>query len=131
MRWTSRLAAVDATLIQLAGTPVLAAAPDGPDLDESVALDLIATAMEQDADIVMLPAQRCPEAFFTLRSGLAGAVTLKFANYRQRLAVVGDIAGRLAGSDALRAFVAEANRGDQLWFFSTRDELAARLARAR
>lgn len=119
------------TLVHIAGVPVLAAAPDGPDLGEGVALDLIADAIQHGADIVSVPAQRCPAEFFTLSSGLAGAVAQKFANYRQRLAVVGDISAHLAGSTALRAFVAEANRGDQLWFLASRDELESRLRRQR
>jgi hypothetical protein len=50
--------------------------------------------------------------------------------YRQRLAIVGDISGFLAESSALRAFVTESNRGKDVWFLASRAELGQRLKQA-
>ncbi|MEU0970284.1 DUF4180 domain-containing protein [Streptomyces sp. NPDC005917] len=117
-----------ATLVTLHTTRVLRCAADGPALDgESAALDLVGDAFGQDAELVAVPAERVGAEFFRLRSGVAGAVAQKFANYRLRLAVVGDISRHLAGSSALRDFVYEANRGRQLWFVSDDRELEDRL----
>lgn len=116
------------TLVTLRDVRVLSCAPDGPLLDgERAALDLIGDALGQEAQLVAVPVERIADEFFRLRSGVAGAVVQKFATYRLRLAVVGDISGHLAGSTALRDFVYESNQGDQLWFLTDPGELDARL----
>ncbi|WP_196217995.1 DUF4180 domain-containing protein [Streptomyces blattellae] len=115
-------------LVTLHGVTVLRCAPGGPPLDgESAALDLIGDAGWRGAELVAVPVERVPDDFFRLRSGIAGAIVQKFVNYRLRLAVVGDIARHVAGSQALRDFVYESNRGNQLWFLSGYDDLAERL----
>ncbi|WP_327319941.1 DUF4180 domain-containing protein [Streptomyces sp. NBC_01235] len=115
-------------LVTLHDTRVLRCAPDGPPLDgESAALDLIGDAFGQDATLVAVPAERMGDAFFRLRSGVAGAVVQKFVNYRLRLAVVGDVSRHLAESSALRDFVYEANHGGQLWFLADDAALEDRL----
>ncbi|MFF7981420.1 DUF4180 domain-containing protein [Streptomyces sp. NPDC007901] len=117
-----------ATLVTLHTTRVLRCAPEGPALDgENAALDLLGDAMGRDAELVAVPAERIADEFFRLRSGVAGAVVQKFANYRLRLAVVGDISRHLAASSALRDFVYEANRGRRLWFVADDGELEQRL----
>ncbi|WP_433724189.1 DUF4180 domain-containing protein [Actinoplanes sp. CA-051413] len=115
-------------LEQRNGVPVLVCAADGPAVEtEQDALDLIG-ATYAGADVVALPAGRLPERFFTLGTGLAGAIMQKFVNYRVRLAVVGDISAHLAASSALRALVHESNRGGQIWFVADLDELDAHLS---
>jgi hypothetical protein len=117
-------------LVHLHGLAVLACGPDGPALDgERAALDLIGEAYGQHADVVAVPVRRLPDDFFTLRTGLAGALVQKFVNYQLRLAVVGDITAHVARSDALRDFVREANRGVQVWFVPSMGDLTQRLAR--
>ncbi|MFF9623487.1 DUF4180 domain-containing protein [Streptomyces griseosporeus] len=112
------------------GVRVLRCAADGPPLDgEQAALDLIGDAFGQEAELVVVPVERVGAEFFRLRSGVAGAVVQKFATYRLRLAVVGDISGHVADSTALRDFVREANQGGQLWFVSDDAELEERLTR--
>jgi hypothetical protein len=91
--------------------------------------DLVAQAFEHSADLVCVPVSRLADAFFDLRSGVAGEYAQKFVNYRIRLAVVGDISAYLERSEALRAFVAESNRGRQLWFLPTQADLGDRLQR--
>ncbi|MET9834982.1 DUF4180 domain-containing protein [Streptomyces sp. NPDC006385] len=116
------------TLLTLHDVRVLRCAPDGPPLDgESAALDLIGDAMGQDAEVVAVPVERIADAFFQLRSGVAGAVMQKFVTYRVRLAVVGDVSHHIAASTALRDFVHETNQGGHIWFLPTYDELDARL----
>lgn len=111
------------------GTRVLLCAADGGTLaTEQDAVDLIGAAVGHRADLVVVPVARLDERFFTLRTGVAGALVQKFATYRRRLAVVGDISGHLAASGALRDFVAEANRQRQTWFVPDMVELDRRLA---
>ncbi|MFG2937301.1 DUF4180 domain-containing protein [Streptomyces sp. NPDC048282] len=117
-----------AILVTLHTTRVLRCSPEGPaPAGESAALDLLGDAMGRDAELVAVPVERVGEEFFRLRSGVAGAVVQKFANYRLRLAVVGDLSHHLAASSALRDFVYEANRGRQLWFVADDGELERRL----
>ena len=47
---------------------------------------------------------------------LLGAVTQKFVNYRQTLAIVGDVSGFEARSTPFRDFVRETNKGGHIWF---------------
>ncbi|MFJ8330344.1 DUF4180 domain-containing protein [Streptomyces sp. NPDC094437] len=120
------------TLVTLHDVPVLRCAPDGPALDgEQSALDLIGDAMGQGAELVVLPASRVADAFFQLRSGVAGAVLQKFVAYRVRLAVIGDLSHHLADSSALRDLVHETNQGGHIWFLPDDDALAAKLRGAR
>lgn len=108
------------------GTDVLCY--DGPPVrSEADATDLIGNAWYAGAEMVAVAVELLDAAFFDLRSGLAGAVTQKFVNYRMRLAIVGDLSPFM-GSGPLRDFVRESNRGRQLVFADTWDDLAARLA---
>ena len=85
--------------------------------------DLIgATWGETDIALIALPADRLDPSFFDLSSLLAGDVLQKIVNYRLRIAILGDISAHVAKSDALRDFVWESNRGDQVWFLD--DEAA-------
>lgn len=115
----------------LAGVPVLVCDPTGPKLDEQGALDLIGDAFHRGCEWVAVPVSRCPEEFFSLRSGVLGAVTQKFVNYQLCLALVGDVSDHVARSNALRDFVRETNQGRQVWFVETREALAERLSRQR
>ncbi|MGC9540480.1 DUF4180 domain-containing protein [Streptomyces sp. UG1] len=119
------------TLVTLHDVRVLRCAPDGPPLDsESAALDLIGDAFGQEAEVVAVPVQRAGDEFFRLRSGVAGAIMQKFANYRLRLVLVGDISHHVAESTALRDFVHETNAGGHIWFLPSYDDLDARLRSA-
>nr|WP_245197291.1 DUF4180 domain-containing protein [Labrys sp. LIt4] len=84
-------------------------------------------AWEQEATMIAIPVARLADDFFRLRTRLAGTVVQKFVNYRLRLAVIGDISAWIAGSDALRDFVREANRGQDIWFAADLAELRSRL----
>lgn len=89
-------------------------------------LDLIGEAMGNGEEWVVLPVERLDESFFQLKTGVAGDIVQKFVNYRIRLAIIGDISRHIAASDAFRDFVTESNRGRQLWFLPTMQELDAK-----
>lgn len=111
------------------GVRILHCAVDGPTLaDEAGAVELIAVALAQRADLVVIPVARLDPGFFRLSSGLAGAIVQKLVNYRLRLAVVGDIDDHLAASEAFRDWVRESNRGRQTWFVDSAADLDSRLA---
>lgn len=117
-------------LMTLHGASVLVCDKDGRKLSGGdTALDLIGDAMGCHAEVVAVPVERVADEFFALRSGVAGDVVQKFVNYRLRLVIIGDIASHVADSEALRDFVREANRGNQVWFVADRAELDERLAR--
>ncbi|HEY8598927.1 MAG TPA: DUF4180 domain-containing protein [Thermomicrobiales bacterium] len=101
---------------------------DGPPIDsERRATDLVGEASYHRATLIAVPVDRLGPDFFQLRSGVAGMIAQKLVNYRLRCAVIGDITAYLAASDALRDWVRESNRGRDLWFVDSLDDLAARL----
>ncbi len=111
-------------------TSVLVLHADGPPIaGDHEALDLVVAAAEADAGLVAVPVERFDERFFTLSSGVAGAVLQKLVTYRVRLAVVGDVSGHVARSTALRDLVRESNRGHDAWFVADLAELETRLGR--
>ncbi len=108
---------------------VLLCSPDGPALaTEADATDLVGHAFAHPVEVIALPIGRLTDEFFVLRSGLAGAIVQKFATYRFRFVVIGDVSAHVATSTALRDFVTEANRGNQTWFVADEADLRQRLA---
>ncbi|GAA4834227.1 hypothetical protein GCM10023201_23090 [Actinomycetospora corticicola] len=104
---------------------VLTLPDDGPLLDgERAALDVLGHAFGLGAHTVVVPVARLAPDFFALRTGIAGAITQKFAQYGVRLVVVGEPA-TTAGPVA--DWTREANRGRDLWFVADESELEARL----
>jgi hypothetical protein len=109
------------------GSRVLTVTPDVPTLaSEADALDLIGLAFGEQAAVVVVPVEHVAADFFTLSTRVAGDVVRKFAAYRIRLVVLGDLGERLA-SDSFRAFVHEINRGSDIWFLDDRAALDERL----
>ena len=92
--------------------------------------DLIGEAMYTEVELLVVPVSRVDPAFFDLSTGIAGELLQKAANYRVRLAIVGDVARWTAESASLHAFVEEAQRGGHLWFVADEAALDARLAAA-
>ena len=116
------------TLETIHDVPVLMCAPEGETIaGESDALDLIGNAGYQGAAWVVVPVERFDEAFFRLRTRVAGDVIQKFVQYGVRLAVIGDISRHTDASSSLRDFVRECNRSRQTWFLADIDELRERL----
>ncbi len=119
-----------ATSYDLHGVRVLACAPDGKKLQsDRDAVELIGEAIEHRASLILIPTERLDDDFFRLRTRIAGEMIQKFVNYRLRVAIVGDISGHMEKSSALRDFVYESNRGDQVWFVANLEELDQRLER--
>jgi hypothetical protein len=115
-------------LTTIHGAPVLVMPSDGEPLGTvESATEVIGDAAWGEAQIVAIPVERLTDDFFELKTRFAGEVTQKFANYRLHLAIVGDIESRVSESVSLAAWVAESNRGRQLWFVPTLDALADRL----
>jgi hypothetical protein len=76
------------------------------------------------ADWVAVHAKNIAPEFFELRSGVAGDVLQKFVNYQARLAIIGDISRYTEKSEALAALVRESNRGRDVRFVPSLDQLA-------
>ena len=92
------------------------------------ASDLVGAAWSHQANLITVPVERLDPEFFRLSTGIAGEIMQKLVNYRLRLAVIGDISEQLAASNALRDFVWESNRGDQIWFLADEQALDEKLA---
>src|SRR5580704_2595382 len=116
---------------ELHGVRILECVPDRAKLQTySDAVELIGKTFENRATLIVIPVECLNDEFFQLKTRIAGELIQKFVQYRRRLAIVGDISGFLAESSALRAFMAESNRGKDVWFLASLEELEQRLARA-
>jgi hypothetical protein len=89
------------------------------------ALDLMVTAGYEGARDVIFRQHHLPEAFFDLRTGLAGEILQKYVNYQMRLAVIGDF--ETITSKSLRAFILESNRGKLAFFAPDKETAIAKL----
>ncbi|MGW0365319.1 DUF4180 domain-containing protein [Streptomyces sp. NPDC002990] len=116
------------TLQTIHDVPVLMCPAEGEAIGcERDVTDLVGNAMYQGVQWVVIPAGRFDDAFFQLRTRVAGDIIQKFANYRVGIAVLGDITRHTAASSALQDFVRECNRGRQTWFLADAEELRERL----
>ncbi|GHC80804.1 hypothetical protein GCM10007079_20030 [Nocardiopsis terrae] len=113
---------------RVGGCPVMFCPSGGPPLRE--AADVIGDAFHHGVTWIAVPVERLDPDFFRLRTGVAGDFLQKFANYRLRLALVGDVSRQVAASDAFHALVRECNRGTQCWFVPDLGALGRRLAAA-
>jgi len=101
----------------VAGRPALVLDSSGPLLrTEDDARDLIQETFGSDVRLAVVPVERLDPEFFVLRTGVAGVFVQKLAQYRLRLAVVGDVSAQTAASDSLRDWVREVNRGHDILF---------------
>jgi len=120
------------SILVIAGRRVLICAPDGPMLcRECDSAAFMAEARAHQADVVVIPISRIDDAFFQLRTGVAGDIVQKFVNYRLPLIILGDISRWTARSQSLRDFVYEANRGNALWFSGNEAELRERITKSK
>jgi hypothetical protein len=115
--------------LELGRIRVFGVSATGPELRTgNDAVDLMSAASEQRAEIIAIPVERLGDDFFELRTRVAGELVQKFAMYGRRVAIVGDISQRTAASKSLAAFVAESNRGQDLWFVDSLEDLGRRLS---
>jgi hypothetical protein len=122
---------MESNLVEYGAVRCLVLHPDGPVINEpNQARDLVEEALSERANAVAVPVQRLGASFFVLRTGLVGEVIQKMVNYRLRFAIVGDISGYVAASDALRDFVVECQRGTDIIFVDDQAELEERLTKS-
>ena len=115
------------SFFEVPGATIAEVQADNPRIDTPRAVnDIIGEAFSRRANAVVLPESVLDPAFFTLRTGLAGEILQKFANYGLRVAITGDISRYLAESEALRNFVGGADHDEQVFFVA--DAEAARTA---
>lgn len=115
-------------LIEHGGHRMIVADPEGPKIGRvQDAYPFMEEAIAQRASVIVLPLARLHQEFLKLRSGMAGEFLQKLANYRFKVAVIGDISEPIAKSQPLRDFVSESNRGRSIFFLADLDALAAKL----
>ena len=113
---------------EIQGQRVLVCAPEGgPVLTDRDASDLVQLGFDHQAHWLAIPVERLGPDFFNLSTRIAGEVIQKLVNYRIKLAVVGDVSGSVAQSNALRDFVVESNRGQHVWFVESLGALKDRM----
>ena len=86
-------------------------------------LELLMMARAQDTSNLAVHEANIASGFFDLKTGVAGDALQKLVNYRGRLAIVGDITRYLERTESLRALVRECNRGRDVRFVATMEEL--------
>jgi hypothetical protein len=92
------------------------------------ALDLMAAARYLgDCEAMAIYKESLSDAFFDLKTRLAGDVLQKFSNYRFKFAIVGDFGAY--SSKALRDFIYECNKGNLVFFKSSLEEALDALTR--
>ena len=97
--------------------------------DAQSALDLIMTARyETGTNLIAVDKEAITEDFFVLSRGLAGEVLQKFINYQAKIAILGDFSQYT--SKPLKDFIYESNKGQDIFFVSTKTEAVERLANA-
>ena len=94
---------------------------------ERDALDVVALCGELMTARLLLDGNCFDQAFFDLKTGLAGAVLLKLSNYHIRTAVV--LPWERVGSGRFAEFVQETNTGNQFRVFSDVAEAVSWLVR--
>jgi hypothetical protein len=77
------------TLDRIHGLTALICLPDGGSCrTDRDAVELIAIAIEQRADLIVIPVERFPDRFFDLETRIAGEILQKFVTYQMPLVIV-------------------------------------------
>jgi hypothetical protein len=119
------------TVTEIAGVRAYVCDAAGPPIaSDRDAADLVGETMSQGARLVVIPLGRLAPAFLDLKTRLAGELLQKFVNYHRQVVILGDVSEAAAGSDALRDFIRESNRGTTVWFMPDMAALEAKLAAA-
>ncbi|HZU86540.1 MAG TPA: DUF4180 domain-containing protein [Anaerolineaceae bacterium] len=107
-------------LIESNGVKIIDCLPDGGVIaNEDDALALVALCGENHTDRVLLNSSNLTNDFYYLRTGLAGAVLLKFSNYHIRAAAI--LEPKLVSRGHFREMVTETNQGNQFRVFYNRE----------
>ncbi len=89
------------------------------------AVDLLGNADYLGADKIIVNEINLASDFFDLRTGIAGDILQKFANYHKKLAIIGNFSKY--NSNALNAFIIECNRGSSIYFVNDFEEAIYKL----
>lgn len=109
------------TLIMRHNTPIVTCLPDGNKLSsESDALDAVAACGENGTHRLLIPGQCVADAFFDLKTGLAGIVLLKFSMNQIKSAMI--VPAEKIGQGKFYEFVLETNRGKDFRVFQDQDK---------
>lgn len=85
-------------------------------------LDLLGNLYYQGFDKAIIHEKNITPDFFDLKTGIAGEILQKFAQYKMPLVIVGDFTKY--ESESSKAFIFESNKGNQINFLtSTADVL--------
>jgi hypothetical protein len=96
-------------------------------LDVQTMLDLMASAHYNSECVgIVLYKESLDERFFDLKTGFAGEILQKFANYNFKMAVVGDYSHYT--SKSLKDFIFESNKGKLVFFKKNLEEALLSLA---
>jgi len=87
---------------------------------EREALDLVSICGEHGTHLLMLHSENLTADFYNLKTGVAGAILLKFVNYYIKVAAV--LTPDLVNQGRFREMVIETNRGSEFRVFYQRDE---------
>lgn len=94
------------------------------------ALDLIMSIKyDTGATRIAIDKQAIVDDFFKLSTGLAGEVLQKFINYHVKVAIYGDYTQYT--SKPLKDFIYESNKGNDVFFVSTKEEAVQHLLLAK
>ncbi|MEY4540479.1 MAG: hypothetical protein RLZZ306_2236 [Bacteroidota bacterium] len=77
-------------------------------------LDLLGSLYYQEFDKIVLQEKNITPDFFDLKTGIAGEILQKCANFRMNMAIVGDFSKYK--SKSLKAFIFESNKMEQINF---------------
>jgi len=91
------------------------------------ALDLISDLGTDDCNRIIIRESNLIKDFFSLKTGLAGEILQKFSTYGVKLAIAGDFSKYR--STALKDFIRESNRGNQVFFVDDIKTAFARLSK--
>jgi len=119
------------TVTEIAGVRAWLADAEGPPIaDDRAASDILGETFGQGVRLVVIPTSRLTPAFLDLKTRLAGELLQKFVNYDRQVVILGDVSEAVAGSNPLRDFVRESNRGRTVWFMPDLAALEAKLREA-
>lgn len=86
-------------------------------------LDILALGGENGTNAFVLAEENFAPQFYDLKTGLAGEILQKLANYSARLAIVGTF--DKIGSERFRELMSESNKGRLVRFATHKDEAIA------
>ncbi|MGO4786186.1 DUF4180 domain-containing protein [Paenibacillus sp. FSL K6-1330] len=96
--------------------------------DVQSALDLMATVQYETGSHRMVMNQSIfSEAFFDLKTRLAGEILQKYINYHVKVAIIGDFS--IYPSQSLQDFIYECNKGNDFFFLPSEQQGIERLSR--